>query len=457
MKVTAKPLRVENAVENQPPRSPKPHGISRNSSPGLLSKRLGEQSGDRNPWVKHFSCDGRTYKVFKRIRARQAPWQIDVIIRGKRIQRSLDTNNVDAAILRASATYIRPARAGSWEAVQNAKLRRSHPSLGQVFEAYRKISTGDIEVHTITQNLSAMRLVVRRGLGNESLADSQVEEKSTAVLTGQLVIDFESWMKEAAVVSGSDVESSKRTVAAYLRHARSLFKESNMAKYKRVGLELPDLQEFMNEKTAKAAKLRRIPADDTLMAKTFDAAQKLREADRTAYIAWLLALQSMRRGEIRWIRWNWVKQINGRWMVLVPKEVAKSGEDRVIPLDARVKEELDQFKLSRCVGLDPESEDFIIPSPRHGRGGPGAVDRGEKVFRRVDAWMRSLGWTTNHTMHEMRAFYLSMVRDLFGLDSAQAVAGHSDQRTTQGHYVGQKSVKGVTITLPLQIGPVGNQ
>jgi integrase len=45
-----------------------------------------------------------------------------------------------------------------------------------------------------------------------------------------------------------------------------------------------------------------------------------------------------------------------------------------------------------------------------------------------------------------------MIRDDYGMDTTQAVAGHADQRTTQGHYVGQKSTKGITIALPLQIG-----
>lgn len=63
--------------------------------------------------------------------------------------------------------------------------------------------------------------------------------------------------------------------------------------------------------------------------------------------------------------------------------------------------------------------------------------------------MRARGWRTRKTLHEMRALYLMWVRDSYGLDTAQAVAGHSDQRTTQQNYTGQKAVKGVTITLPL--------
>ena len=88
----------------------------------------------------------------------------------------------------------------------------------------------------------------------------------------------------------------------------------------------------------------------------------------------------------------------------------------------------------RCVGLDADEEQFVLPSPRIGQGRPNCRLRAQNVFKRANEFMRQQGWQTNHTLHEMRALALGLVRDNYGLDAAQAVAGHSDQRTTQAHY-----------------------
>jgi hypothetical protein len=62
--------------------------------------------------------------------------------------------------------------------------------------------------------------------------------------------------------------------------------------------------------------------------------------------------------------------------------------------------------------------------------------------------MRELGWTTNHTMHELRAYAVRRVRREHGIEAAQAQAGHADQRTTIEHYAGERGVEDVTVRLP---------
>ncbi len=407
---------------------------------------------DEATWTYRFKCEGRVYTLVKRNKCRDGAWWLATAIRGKRIVRSLDTNLAAVAETKAISQYIRQAKAGNTEAIEKSKLRDQYSPLSKVMAVYQELCIGKVDPNTVRQNINSLRLVVRRGLGKESMTDEAVGALSSAVLTGKLVSDFEDWMARAAVIQERDLESNKRSVAAYLRHAKSFFKETALPRYPEKGVKLPDLKGFMDRAVEPASKLVRLPPSDKLLEATFEGAMELRKTDRPAYIAWLLGLCSLRRGEIAQAKWTWLSELNGAQFIVLPSDMTKSGATRMVPIDPRVVGELEEFKAIRCRGLDADEESFILPSPNIGQGKPNCRLRAQNVFKRANEFMRACGWKTNHTLHEMRALYLMWVRDSFGLDSAQAVAGHSSSTTTQNSYVGLKGVKGVTITLPLQLG-----
>jgi len=69
--------------------------------------------------------------------------------------------------------------------------------------------------------------------------------------------------------------------------------------YHRLGLILPDLKTFLDEDLQAPARSMKEAAPQELLLKTFAEARVLREKDRNAYVAFLLGVCSLRRGEIQ--------------------------------------------------------------------------------------------------------------------------------------------------------------
>jgi integrase len=372
------------------------------------------------------------------------------MVNGRWLRVSLGSNVAAAAEDRAIHMYILPALNGQEPAPRVPKPEPAAPAcstIGQVLATYRQISEGKLPARTIHNNLVTFRLVVRRGLGDDTLTDGAVDAQPASVLTGKLVSNLEDEMHRRGKLAGRNPEATKRSVNAYLRHARSVFKRTAMPRYAELGVVLPNLSEFMTRAVERAALPDRVPVDDKLISRTLKAAGELRAADRDAYIAWTLAFSSLRRGEVSRMQWSWMTRINGAPHIRLPADT-KGKRECLIPIDERLWGELEEYRRLRQRGIDEAEEAFVLPSPRLGQGGPNCRLRATNVFRRVNQWMRRLGWKTNHTMHEMRALILSQIRDQFGLDTAQAMGRHRDQRTTVQSYVGTKSLQGVVVRLP---------
>lgn len=408
---------------------------------------------EESTWTYRFMYQGHRYTLIKRVRTKAGKWYLRSILNGKLVKRALKTSVAAAAEKRAIADVIIPAIKGDWAHLEANKLRDDYAKLSKVIATYQDICVGRTAPLTVRNNVNSFRLVVRRGLGNDGLNNEKVDDMSSSVLSGKLVSGFEDWMAKQAVVDKRDLESNKRSVVGYLRQARSLFKATARPRYKELGvnLHLAGVTEFMDRAVEAPTKAARLAPARALVNKTFTGAKLLRNDDRPVYTAFLLGLCSLRRGEIAQMRWSWIVPHGERWAIQLPAEHTKSHKVRVVPIDGRVRQSLEEYRIERQVGLDLEEEQFVIPSPRLGQGGDNCRLRGQNVFKRLNTWMRDQGWKTNHTLHEMRALSLSWVRDGYGLDTAQSVAGHASNRTTQDSYVGDKGVHDVIITLPLEI------
>ena len=393
--------------------------------------------------------------MFKLNGGRDEAWQIDVTIKGHRIKRSLDTNIAEAAQSKAINDFIRPAKSGQWNAVQQTRLKSDFALLGEVIDTFSRLA--DCDPFVARGYKVTFWRVVRRGLGDEGMSEQKLREQSSSVLTGALVSAFEEWMRADATAHKRDGNSTKRSVAADLRNARAVFKKDLRPRYRELGLKLPDLSDFMERATSRAPRLMKLPAPDELLARTFAAAEALRSVDRAAYVAWLLGVSSLRRREVSLSKWSWMQRLDGRPYLVLDAASTKSGSTRAVAVDELVLRELEEYRAYREFGANGESgtqpvanqskdfgaREFILPGP------VGVRLRGQSIFRRVDAWMRALGWTTNHTMHELRAYAVRRVRRDYGIEAAQAQAGHADQRTTIEHYAGERGVEDVTVSLPM--------
>jgi len=412
----------------------------KNTNNPETTEKLGLDAAD---WRFRFKFEGKRYTLFKVIPGRDSPWQIDIWVRGTRIKRSLDSNIGDAAAAKAINDFIRPAKRG--ESVAENKLRRDYATIGEVLAEFKGFATGELKAGVPRCYETAMWRVVRRGLGNDGMTEAAFRAVSTGDLNGRLVSQFEDYMKRACVAAGGNMNSTKRSIAGFLANARAVFKKRYLSRYAEAGLKLPSLTEFLERETAPADKLVKLPASDELLARTFTSAKDLKKTNRAAYMAFMLAACSLRRAEIGNMRWDWAQRIDGRPYIVVPKEFAKSGAARAVPVDERVLTELEDFRKSRQVGLDVAAEEYVLP------GGGRKGLRGDTVFRQINAWMRVLGWKTSHTLHEMRAYYLRSLDAEHGLQAAQTAAGHSSSKTTEAHYIGVRALKAVTVSLPKEM------
>lgn len=389
---------------------------------------------------------------------------------GETTRVALKTTDKKTAITRARALSEQELTK-RWESVMGLAVHRPYATIGEVIVKFKELALGAIDAVTVRNSVSALRLVVRRGLGQDEWTPEQVDRESTLVLTGGLVEGFERWYLKAAAGEQEREEAAKRTVGSYLRQARSLFKSKRLKGYERAGLVLPKLTEFLEEETEVAARAEKMPPNDALLAKTFAAAKGLREADPVGYICWLLAVCSLRRGEISFLEAGWLVEQGGQAGILVPRSIAKSRVDRFVPVDGWISKELNAWavqvavdhleKLRAKPGAVDDGHRYLLPAVRRPRAAAPRVQgltesrptglRAPEVFKRVNAWMRGLGWETNHTLHEMRAYFLREADKQHGIGVAQALAGHADRRTTEQHYIGQRHIGTVQVKLP-QLG-----
>jgi integrase len=396
----------------------------------------------------HFSYHGRSYTLRKRTHESSAPWYFHVEHQGQRLLRSTQTTVVRQAIRFATELLngIRWGKLKEMAAVTSQRpVRPEYSTVGEVLAAYRQVAVPYLKPRTIEDSAGALVRIIQEGLGDAPEAAGRAVD----CLTGRMVAAFERARLEAAGDAEQARQSALTSVNSYARQARSVFKPTWRRYYAREAkLVLPDVTEFLTEPLTRPARRDRLAPAADLIERTVTGAEKLRGEDPAAYTAWLLGLCSLRRGEIRRAEWSWLQRGNAGWQLVIPAE--SKSKTRRIPgdLPPGVVEELWWFKDFRFAGRDIDDERFILPSITHGRGGLAAEHRAETILRRVDRFMRSCGWTTQHTVHELRAFYLRRYRDRYGLDAAQAAAGHSDQRTTR-LYTGEKSVEGMGITLPL--------
>ena len=415
----------------------------------MSKKKLGL---DPATWSYRFKFEGHIYTLIKRNPTKDGAYWLRMIQDGKPVVRSLDTNIAATAEQRAVEKFIKPAKAGQWAVIAPPKAPTEYARLGAVLACYQELCVGRTPPLTVRNNRNSFRLLVRRGKGDDGMTDAAVDALPASVLTGTLVSDFEDWMARQAVAQGRELQSNKRTVTSYLRHARSLFKRSVLPRYAEKGVKLPDVSGFMQRAVERAHTVEPLPPSDELVKATLDAVPALRAADRPAYIAWLLGLSSLRRGEIGKMKWDWLQKVNNNPVIRLPGNQQKGKLDKLVPIDSRVAQELEDYKPQRVLGLNPEEETYVLPSPNLGQGGPHCRLRAQNVFKRVNKWMRSLGWTTNHTLHEMRRLAGILFMRQHGLDKTQPFMRHADRRTTQNSYVGMEAIEGITIDLPLQIG-----
>jgi integrase len=383
--------------------------------------------------VVHFKVGGRRYSLRKRSPERDAPWYLVGVVAGKRMQRSLDTNVADIARQRAISGIIEPAVAGRWQVVQETKLKSHFATVAEVVEAWRGLDLGAGEAHKRAAANALLNLL--RKAGHE-----EPGRESAAILTGTTAGKFFD-----AVVRAANDEPDQKAAARVKRSALSVFNQAKavlqpaaLLSYKRAGVNLPEVEEFIGEgdlrrKKFKGLRVQHEPPDWALVEKVVAKWQEMEDGrwkmgwNEFAAVGLELAF-GLRAGEVAMARWDWFTVRDGAWWCWA---------------DAAVKNQTGEIHVP---ALDPFWRVFAARAKAEGRWemGDGFVlqghetERGDAVFRRVSAWLRSLGWAKQKTNHALRAYAGAEVAIRFGsLFTAQMWLRHESVTTTEKHYTKQ--------------------
>ena len=383
--------------------------------------KLHQTDTKSEPRVHRFKHQGKTYKLFKRLRGRDAPWYLVGTVGGRRMQRSLDTNVAEVAVKRALANIIEPALKEQWGAVDATKLKRHFATVRELVEAWRGLGLACGEQHRRAAANALFNLLRRAG-------HERPEAASAEILNGRTVRRFfDSVNAGCAELDQIEAGKRRRSANSIFNQAKAVVQPAAVARYRDAGLNVPDVREFIEAGRAERfdkCEASQEPPEPELVARVLAEWPLLEDWNEFAAVGLELAF-GLRAGEVAQARWDWFGVRDGYHYLHAQAEV-KNGSGR----------------LSVCA-LNPFWETFVERAGERRLQVANTVlegsetERGDLVFRRVSAWLRGLGWPLQKTNHGLRAYAGGEVAVRYGLEHAQVWLRHRSITTTQGHYTGR--------------------
>lgn len=313
---------------------------------------------------------------------------------------------------------------GKLEAVRAILAPRTVPkaaTLGQVFALYRAAPPGSRRASPESREAN-----IRRLLDVVRLAASETAEAPLTVLTARLIYNYKTAIERTAAGETEDRRQQLfRSANSVIIQARSVFTAEFCEYYTQVGgLEIPAcVESFRNAPVFKGCKKQEYtPPNDRVIAATFQALAGLETTDLNLFkCMWLALGYGLRKSEIELARNSWFVTIDDA-PYLTGDELAKNGK---FP---RIRAQLGAWdKLAPHIKDQPAAAYVLTGS---------ATERTDDVFRRCSALMKSLGWETQHHVHELRAYAGCQVamhspRHIY---DAQTFMRHASVTTTEAHY-----------------------
>lgn len=354
--------------------------------------------------------------------------------------------------------------AGRWEILDELRLRQPPvaTTIAQILALYPTYAQA--KPATVAGNITSLKAILRRAWNIPTVDDAALARPLSALNADliwtwkQNLTTYAAAQAQLAADAGEDPQYRRaqilRSANSLLRQARSIFTPHLLEAYRRhrtreaAALTLPDLAPFLEAPAFPgAAKQDYFPADDHLIAKTFAALEHLEPGgavprlpasapDLNLYLAiWLAIGFGLRKSEVAQVRKNaFLTRDGATWLRLAT--TTKNGSLPEIRAQLGAAEKL-QPHLDQ---LQPE--DYLL------RGHP--TERTEDVFRRCSTWMRDLGWQTEKTFHEWRAWSGCQIALAHGLLAARDHLRHASIQTTErnyGRYLKTKIAE-VKLTLP---------
>lgn len=391
----------------------------------------------------------RHYRGRNRRKIQVPEWQVRLFQGNREQWFNLGTANKTAAAIKARDIWV-CLEANGWDATI-AKFKpassaepKANVSVGDYLGAVENL--GLIEPRTFLNYRTCFRTIVSEVFGvkadksrfdykqggNERWVARIDSIKLARVTPGRI----EKWKHARVKAAGSSpvaVSTAKRTANSTMRCARSLFSADVLEKCN--DLELPSPLPFEGVKLFEEGSTKYI---SKINAEALIAAAKseLKSAEPEAYKVFLLGLfAGMRRTEIDLLEWRMIDWAKNRitleeteWLHLKTTDSAGT-----IDVDPEVLQELrDTMPASKgrfvvVSDLPPRSDSVRI------------YYRCEKVFDRLNVWLRSKGVTARKPLHELRKEIGALVATKHGIYAASRFLRHSDITTTARHYADQKA------------------
>lgn len=351
------------------------------------------------------------------------PWTLDTRINGRRLRRSLETDDATAAKERA-AQIIDDSKNARWCTPHQAECC----TLGQIIEMYRKFSSsrgrnGGVKPPTALGNEQAfMRVTSATGPNDTTpasiLTPEHAQRWADSVITKYLDAENSDRQRQLAI----------RTASSTLAQARSLLNRHVLQAYREAGLIVPDCSvQWASAKTLPQMRLDYSPASDEVVAKTFAAIRNSTDTNLKR-VFWLAVGCGLRAGEMHRVKRSDFQIVDGSpW--IISDSLGKDGLPIRIPV--LCWQELE-------INLPADGE--IISGSKY--------EREESVFRRMSEMMKSIGWTSRKHTHELRAWAISQVAIKHGLDTASQFGRHKDPGLTKRYYGRYIQQRAITISTP---------
>jgi integrase len=384
-----------------------------------------------------FTYDGRERTI--RQKSDTASWFIREKIDGKLISTRLNTHNRKDAE-RKARDFLKEKSKGQGQPLRILLRQRetknptpvTGSSLGDIIEAYKTAPQGPLE-RTRRENITCLRNIIHQVYGPVPIwSDRPLSDLTRDVVRNyrRLVVD------RARKLSASAAETARhqRTANSTLRQARSIF-STEMIEYYQLNcgflFDNARLNEFRT--TPGFVGLRKTiyqQPDDQQLAAMIDALEEVRHKEPDLYlICWLGLTFGLRKSEVAPLTTDCFVRVNGEVYVEI-----RMVEGRGVVRD-RTKNGQETPRIKATNGgwakIGPIIE--AMPKGRYVIAGSD-TERTDRVFRRINAWMASLGWKTQKKFHELRALAGSRVIMNDGIEAASQWLRHGSISTTQSHY-----------------------
>jgi integrase len=333
------------------------------------------------------------------------------------IFRSTGTKEI-AAAKRIAAQIIESFWQDAGRHAEPLKLRSDNASVGELIKRY--VQNAAQRPTTIRSNARSLRMIVK------TVHTGDPDQKSTALLTANLIREFEKRQLERAetqatpVTRATVVQKVRISTASYVRQARAIVALRKMKFYE--GLKLPDLTGFRGESVEAPHRSLPRPLDMKALAAMEAAAPSLAKEDPGAYVAHLLFSRlGLRNIEIVNARTHWINDGSIGIINRPEEDFFSKGCEGWVPVAPDVLNEVLRFQ-ALC------TDGYLVP-------GANKTERHHAVYRRHSKWVSQWIKDRTKTSYELRRYAGSRLLDMGAtIFEVRDFLRHRDVQTTQQWY-----------------------